>query len=178
MKKWTAMYWFAHKAVIRGWNQQCMKQFANWSLRLRNPPGGNSLHISPISPYVSSCFTYCFPSFFGFPSIFWYFPCFPGCFFQFPILGLTILCMAIPDISSSNENMSNMARVSRLSFPFLWLWFEWQFIKMNSLWHKEIIENTGFPRKFTHKFTINIQRLCGEKKLWCRVSHGELYNNN
>ena len=60
---------------------------AAWKLMtkwLRNPPSGNSLHVSLISQYVSSCLTYCFPSFFG------YFPYFPGCFFLFPILGLTI----------------------------------------------------------------------------------------
>ena len=48
--------------------------------KLRDLPNGNSLHISP---YVSSCFTYCFPSFFG------YFPCFPWCFSLFPVLGFT-----------------------------------------------------------------------------------------
>ena len=32
--------------------------------------------------------------------------------------------MATPDISSSSENISNTARVSRLSFHFLWLWYD------------------------------------------------------
>ena len=86
-KKWTAMYWFAHKvcsAVMRGWIRQCMKRFENWWLSASEIPlGGNSLHVSPIFLYVSSCFTYCFPSFLG------YFPCFPRCFSLFPILDLT-----------------------------------------------------------------------------------------
>lgn len=51
---------------------------------LRNPLGGNFLHVSPISPYVSSCFTYCFPNFF------WYLAFFPWCFSQFTILDLTM----------------------------------------------------------------------------------------
>ena len=42
----------------------------------------------PISPYVSSCFTLCFPNFFG------YYPCFPWCFSLFPILGLTIVAFS------------------------------------------------------------------------------------
>ena len=85
-KKWTAIYWFVHQvysAVIRGWILQCMKRLENWWL------SGSEIHLEPIlymflpiSPYVSSCFTYCFPSFFG------YFPCFPWCFSLFPILSL------------------------------------------------------------------------------------------
>lgn len=42
-----------------------------------------SLNVPPVSPYVSSCFTHCFPSFF------WYFPCFPWYFSLFPFLGFT-----------------------------------------------------------------------------------------
>ena len=86
-KKWTAIYWFSHKtysAVIHGWIRQCYE--AAWKLVtkwLRSSPSGNSLHVFPISPYVSLCFTHCFRSFFG------CFPCFPWCFSLFPILGLT-----------------------------------------------------------------------------------------
>ena len=50
---------------------------------LRKPPCGNSLHVFPISPYVSSCSTHFFPSLFG------YLPCFPWYFSLFPIWGLT-----------------------------------------------------------------------------------------
>ena len=60
---------------------------AAWKLDTKhfgNPPNGNSLHVFPISPYFSSCFAYCFPSFLG------YFPCFSWCFSRFPILGLTL----------------------------------------------------------------------------------------
>ena len=34
-----------------------------------------------------------------------------------------MLCTATPDISRSSENVNNTARVSRLSFRFLWLWW-------------------------------------------------------
>ena len=51
---------------------------------LRNRPSDNFLPVSPIFPYVFSCFTYCFPSSFG------YFTCFSWCFSLFPILGLTV----------------------------------------------------------------------------------------
>ena len=57
---------------------------------IRNLPSSNSLHVSAIPPYVSSCFTYCFPSFFE------YFPCFPWCFSRLPLLGLTHLKLEIP----------------------------------------------------------------------------------
>ena len=40
---------------------------------------------------------------------------------------LRFLCTATPNISSSNENINNTARVSRLSFCFLWLY-------LNTLW--------------------------------------------
>ena len=58
---------------------------SNW---LRSLPSGNSLPVSPISPYVSSCLTHCFPSFLG------YFPCFPWCFSLLSILGLTVNVLA------------------------------------------------------------------------------------
>ena len=35
-----------------------------------------------------------------------------------------MLCTATPDNSSSIENINSTARVSRLSFPFLWLWYQ------------------------------------------------------
>ena len=60
---------------------------AAWNLAtkwLSNPPIGNFLPLSLISLYVSSCFSYCFPSFFG------CFPCFPWYFLLFSVLGLTI----------------------------------------------------------------------------------------
>ena len=63
-----------NSTVTCGWIRQCK---AAWKLAtkwLRNPPSGYSLHVSLIPPYVSSCFTYCFPSFFG------HFPCFSSFF--------------------------------------------------------------------------------------------------
>lgn len=51
---------------------------------LRNLPSSNSLHVYPISPFIFSCFTHCFPSFFG------YFACYPRSFSLFPILSLTL----------------------------------------------------------------------------------------
>ena len=43
-----------------------------------------------------------------------------------------MLCTATPDISSSSENINSAARVSRLSFRFLWLWVNKQEIKKSS----------------------------------------------
>ena len=87
-KKWTAMYWFAHKAntavINKRWIWQCK---AAWKLVTKwfiNPLSRKSLNVFPISSYVSSCFTYCFPSFFG------YFPCFRRCFSLIPILSLKV----------------------------------------------------------------------------------------
>ena len=40
----------------------CLKTGLKW---LRNALTGNSLNVSPISSYVSSCFIYCFASFLG-----------------------------------------------------------------------------------------------------------------
>ena len=34
-----------------------------------------------------------------------------------------MLCTATPDISNSSENINNTARVSRVPFLFLWLWY-------------------------------------------------------
>ena len=36
-----------------------------------------------------------------------------------------MLCTATPNISSSSENITSAAHVSRLSFHFLWLWLYW-----------------------------------------------------
>ena len=69
------------------WENPAMYQ-ASWKLVTkwpRNPPSGNSLHVSSILPHVFTCFNFCFPSFFG------YFPCLPWCFSLFFILGLTVL---------------------------------------------------------------------------------------
>ena len=35
-----------------------------------------------------------------------------------------MLCTATPDISSSSKNINSTTRVSRISFCFLWLWFD------------------------------------------------------
>ena len=75
---------------------------ATWKLMnkwLINLPIVNFLHVSPISPYVSSCLTYCFPS------IFRCFPCFLWCFLLFPILGF----------------MASSALSLRVLFP-VWKW--------------------------------------------------------
>ena len=53
-KKWTAMYWFAHKAywaVIRGWIRQCMKWLENWLLS-----GSEILLVA--FPYILFPFTF------------------------------------------------------------------------------------------------------------------------
>ena len=41
-----------------------------------------------------------------------------------------MLCTATPDIFSSSKNINSTDRVSRLSFRFLWLWYDrtWSFI--------------------------------------------------
>ena len=72
------MYRFAHKAYLAficGWFWVCMKWLENWWL------SGSEICLVavafmfyPIFHFISSCFTYCLPSFFG------YFPCFSWCF--------------------------------------------------------------------------------------------------
>ena len=56
-KKWTAMYWLAHKAysaVIQGWIRQCMKQPENWLL------SGSEIHLVAV-PYMFSPFPHTLP---------------------------------------------------------------------------------------------------------------------
>ena len=56
-KKWTAMYWFAHKAystVIRGWIRQIMKLLENWWL------SGSEIRQVAI-PYMFPPFPHTFP---------------------------------------------------------------------------------------------------------------------
>ena len=41
-------------------HETALKLVNKW---LRNPPNGSPLYVSPVSPYVSSSFTYCFTPF-------------------------------------------------------------------------------------------------------------------
>ena len=87
-KKWTAMYWFAHKAywaVIRGWIRQCMKWLENWWLS-----GSEILLVA--FPYILFPFTFHpFPN--TFPNVspidcagfFWVFPMFFLVFLPVPM---------------------------------------------------------------------------------------------
>ena len=55
-----------------------------------------------------------------------------------------ILCTATPYISRSMENINSMARVSRLSFRFFWLWW-------NSIFAMLAFENLETLRRFNLK---------------------------
>ena len=87
-KKWTAMYWFAHKAywaVIRGWIRQCMKWLENWWLS-----GSEILLVA--FPYILFPFTFHpFPNTFpnvspiDYAGFFWVFPMFFLVFLPVPM---------------------------------------------------------------------------------------------
>ena len=100
----TDFYWFAHNiSSSHSWVNPAMHETA-WKLVtkwLRNPPSGNYLHVSPIYPYVSSCFIYCFPSFFC------VFPMFPLVFLPVFFLGLTHSLFVIHYDSRTKYRNSN-----------------------------------------------------------------------
>ena len=52
-----------------------------------------------------------------------------------------MLCTATPDISSSSKNFNSAARVSRLSFCFLWLWL-YVVLQINGLKLIYVTENS------------------------------------
>ena len=80
-----------------------------------------------------------------------------------------MLCTATPDIFSSSKNINSTDRVSRLSFRFLWLWYDrtWSFIskKYNFiLWTSFFLSTLNFN---TWKIKAT------SHKIYCPSSHFE-----
>ena len=49
-----------------------------------------------------------------------------------------IPCTATPETSSSSENINNTARVSRLSFRFLWIWYNFLYYQTTPFERKDL----------------------------------------